>query len=324
MMDVMRKAIYMLSVLCVAALWGGCQRGGGEETAQVTLRFNTRAGSVLTDENAKKGEGMKDLQIVLYRRVNGEYTYYNKYDHVVPEGENGRTTVDLGDVQLGDYLFYVVANGASAGLTVEEGGMTEAALRGHIMRNGAFPAAAPPTSLPMAGSKQVIVNQERVTDSIKVVRAVARLDIELENVTGDEIRVERIPFGAFGADRAYLFGQGGENEVMPDEVTCKEFEIPGRNEVIATGGKANYVYYIYPSAAGAGKYTMGLKIEGRDEYKAQDLLNDRGLPLTEMPRNTVYKIRAVVDVDAITFRGITVDGWETSYSGGDINIGNND
>jgi len=43
-----------------------------------------------------------------------------------------------------------------------------------------------------------------------------------------------------------------------------------------------------------------------------------------MPRNTVYKIRAIVDVDAITFRGITVDGWETSYSGGDINIGNND
>lgn len=325
-MDVMRKAIYMLSVLCVAALWGGCQRGGGEETAQVTLRFNTRAGSALTDENAEEGEGMKDLQIVLYRRVNGVYTYYKKYDHEVPEGETGSTTVDLGDVQLGDYLFYVVANGASAGLTVSEEGMTEeAALRGHIMRNGAFPAAAVPAAgLPMAGSKQVIVNQERVTEKIEVVRAVARLDIELENVTGDEIRVERIPFGAFGADRAYLFGQGGENEVMPDEVTCKEFEIPGRNEVIATGGKANYVYYIYPSAAGAGKYTMGLKIEGRDEYKAQDLLNDRGLPLTEMPRNTVYKIRAVVDVDAITFRGITVDGWETSYSGGDINIGNND
>ena len=37
MMDVMRKAIYMLSVLCVAALWGGCQRGGGEETADAVV-----------------------------------------------------------------------------------------------------------------------------------------------------------------------------------------------------------------------------------------------------------------------------------------------
>lgn len=323
-MDVMRKAIYMLSVLCVAALWGGCQRGGGEETAQVTLRFNTRAGSALADENAEKDEGMKDLQIVLYRRVNGVYTYYDKYDHVVPEGENGSTTVDLGDIQLGDYLFYVVANGASAGLTVGEEEMAEAALRGHIMRNGAFPAAAVPAAgLPMAGSKQVIVNQERVTEKIEVVRAVARLDIELENVTGDEIRVERIPFGAFGADRAYLFGQGGENEVMPDEVTCKEFEIPGRNEVIATGGKANYVYYIYPSAAGTGAYTMGLET-GSWTYNEVLLKDDQGRDLTAMPRNTVYKINALVDVDAITFRGITVDGWDVSYSGGDINIGNND
>lgn len=322
-MDVMRKAIYMLSVLCVAALWGGCQRGGGEETAQVTLRFNTRAESALADEDVK--EGMKDLQIVLYRRVNGVYTYYKKYDHEVPEGETGSTTVDLGDVQLGDYLFYVVANGASAGLTVGEGGMREDALKGYVMKSGTFPAAAvPPTGLPMAGFGQVTVKGTLNKVTIPVVRAVARLDIELENVTGDEIRVERIPFGAFGADQTYLFGQDEESEVMPGEVKYEVFEITGRDEVIATGGKANYVYYIYPSAAGAGKYTMGLKIKGHTEYEEQDLFNDRGLPLTEMPRNTVYKIRAVVDVDAITFRGITVDGWDVSYSGGDINIGNND
>ena len=323
-MDVMRKAIYMLSVLCVAALGGGCQRGGGEETAQVTLRFNTRADGALADEDAKVGEGMKDLQIVLYRRVNGEYTYYKKYDHVVPEGENGRTTVDLGDVQLGDYLFYVVANGESAGLT-DATGMEEDDLKGYVMKSGAFPAEAVPLAgLPMAGSEPVIVNQERVTKEIKVVRAVARLDIELENVTGSEIRVEHIPFRAFGADQTYLFGQDEESEVMPGGVKYEVFEITGRDEVIATGGKANYVYYIYPSAAGTGKYTMGLKIEGRAEYKAQNLLNDRGLPLREMPRNTVYKIRAVVDVDAITFRGITVDEWDESHAGGDINIGSED
>ena len=319
-MDVMRKAIYMLSVLCVAALWGGCQRGGGEETAQVTLRFNTRAESALAEE----GEGMKDLQIVLYRRVNGVYTYYDKYDHVVPEGETGSTTVDLGDVQLGDYLFYVVANGASAGLTVSEEGIMETILKEHIVTGSTFPAdEIPEAGLPMAGFGQVTVKGTSNNVTIPVVRAVARLDIELENVTGDEIRVERIPFGAFGADRAYLFGQGGENEVMPDEVTCKEFEIPGRNEVIATGGKANYVYYIYPSAAGTGAYTMGLET-GSWTYNEVLLKDDQGRDLTAMPRNTVYKINALVDVDAITFPAITVDGWDVSYSGGDINIGNND
>ena len=269
---------------------------------------------------------MKTLQVVLFRRQGSGYQYYKQYTWNVPDEADGFFEKELDEnIQLGDYMFYVIANGASVGVTVEEG-TTETKLKNHIVNSSNFPTdGQPEDGLPMAGSEQVLVNKERNTVKIEVVRAVARLDIELENVTGDEIRVERIPFGAFGADRAYLFGQGGENEVMPDEVTCKEFEIPGRNEAIATGGKANYVYYIYPSAAGAGKYTMGLKIEGRaDEYKEQNLLNDRGLPLREMPRNTVYKIRAVVDVDAITFRGITVDEWDESHAGGDINIGSED
>lgn len=320
-MDVMRKAIYMLSVLCVAALWGGCQRGGGEETAQVTLRFNTRAGSALADEdeNAKEGEGMKDLQIVLYRRVNGVYTYYDKYDHVVPEGENGSTTVDLGDIQLGDYLFYVVANGASAGLT-DATGMEEDDLKGYVMKSGAFPAEAVPLAgLPMAGSEPVIVNQERVTKEIKVVRAVARLDIELENASGSAMTVQSINLGAFVADQAYLFGQG--NEAMPEGTaySTKAWEVSGS---IADGEKETYSYYLYPSVARADAYTLGLTTNVKD-YDPQPLM-EGSTYLSRMPRNTVYKIRAVVDVDAITFRGITVDGWETSYSGGDINIGNND
>lgn len=318
-MDVMRKAIYMLSVLCVAALWGGCQRGGGEETAQVTLRFNTRAGSALADEYAKEGEGMKDLQIVLYRRVNGVYTYYKKYDHEVPEGETGSTTVDLGDVQLGDYLFYVVANGASAGLT-DATGMEEDDLKGYVMKGGAFPATAvPPTGLPMAGSKRVIVNQERVTERIEVVRAVARLDIELENASGSAMTVRSINLGAFVADQAYLFGQG--NEVMPEGTTCSP-EVRSVSGSIADGKKETYSYYLYPSAAGADAYTLGLTTNVKT-YDPQPLM-EGSTYLSRMPRNTVYKIQAIVDVDAITFRGITVDGWETSYSGGDINIGNND
>ena len=326
MMDVMRKAIYMLSVLCVAALWGGCQRGGGEETAQVTLRFNTRAGSALTDENAEEGEGMKDLQIVLYRRVNGVYTYYKKYDHEVPEGETGSTTVDLGDVQLGDYLFYVVANGASAGLTVGEGGMREDALKGYVMKSGTFPAAAvPQTGLPMAGFERVIVNQERVTKEIKVVRAVARLDIELENASGSAMTVQSINLGAFVANQAYLFG--GTGHEVPANVEYSNKNMPV-NRDISDGGTSTFSFYLYPSEAEAGKYTLGLtaNINNTNKtYTPQPLKDARnGNDLTAMPRNTLYRIHAIVDVDAITFRGITVDGWETSYSGGDINIGNND
>ena len=322
-MDVMRKAIYMLSVLCVAALWGGCQRGGGEETAQVTLRFNTRAGSALTDENAEEGEGMKSLQLVLYRQSGSGYEFYRVYswDETKFAGTDGVFETELeGGIDLGNYMFYAVANGASAGLTVGEGGMREDALKGYVMNGDVFPAEkVPAAGLPMAGSKRVIVNQERVTDSIKVVRAVARLDIELENASGSAMTVQSINLGAFVADQAYLFGQG--NEAMPEGTaySTKAWEVSGS---IADGEKEPYSYYLYPSVARADAYTLGLTTNVKT-YDPQPLM-EGSTYLSRMPRNTVYKIRAIVDVDAITFRGITVDGWETSYSGGDINIGNND
>lgn len=323
MMDVMRKAIYMLSVLCVAALWGGCQRGGGEETAQVTLRFATRAGSALTDENAKKDEGMKSLQLVLYRQSGSGYEFYRVYswDETELAGTDGIFVTELeGGIDLGNYMFYAVANGASAGLTVSEEGMTEDKLKGYVMKGGVFPAeAVPPAGLPMAGSEPVIVNQERVTERIEVVRAVARLDIELENASGSAMTVQSINLGAFVANQAYLFGQG--NEAMPEGTvySTKAWEVSG---TIGNEEKRTFSFYLYPSVAGANAYTLGLNTDMKT-YAPQPLM-EGSTYLSRMPRNTVYKIRAIVDVDAITFRGITVDGWETSYSGGDINIGNND
>lgn len=322
-MDVMRKAIYMLSVLCVAALWGGCQRGGGEETAQVTLRFATRAGSALTDENAKEGEGMKSLQLVLYRQSGSGYEFYRVYswDETKLAGTDGVFETELeGGIDLGNYMFYAVANGASAGLTVSEEGMTEDKLKGYVMKGGVSPAeAVPPAGLPMAGSKRVIVNQERVIERIEVVRAVARLDIELENASGSAMTVQSINLGAFVANQAYLFGQG--NEAMPEGTvySTKAWEVSG---TIGNEEKRTFSFYLYPSVAGANAYTLGLNTDMKT-YAPQPLM-EGSTYLSRMPRNTVYKIRAIVDVDAITFRGITVDGWETSYSGGDINIGNND
>lgn len=326
-MDVMRKAIYMLSVLCVAALWGGCQRGGGEETAQVTLRFNTRAGSALADENAEKDEGMKTLQLVLYRQSGSGYEFYRVYSWNETElaGTDGMFETELeGGIDLGNYMFYAVANGASAGLTVGEGEMKEDALKGYVMEGGAFPAAAVPlTGLPMAGSEPVKVNQERVTKEIKVVRAVARLDIELENASGSAMTVESIDFGKFVANQAYLFG--GTGHEVPANVEYSNKNMPV-NRDISDGGTSTFSFYLYPSEAEAGKYKLGLTANinnTNNTYTPQPLKDARnGNDLTAMPRNTLYRIHAIVDVDAITFRGITVDDWEESYSGGDINIGN--
>lgn len=116
MMDVMRKAIYMLSVLCVAALWCGCQRGGGEEgTAEVTLRFATRAdGTDGTDPNALPNEGIKTLRVILYKAgEDGVYSFYDSFYRTVDARENGivlETFMRIYDVPLGNYRFYVIGN----------------------------------------------------------------------------------------------------------------------------------------------------------------------------------------------------------------------
>ena len=145
----------------------------------------------------------------------------------------------------------------------------------------------------------------------------------MENASGSAITVESIDFGKFVANQAYLFG--GTGHEVPANVEYSNKNMPV-NRDISDGGTSTFSFYLYPSEAEAGKYTLGLtaNINNTNKtYTPQPLKDARnGNDLTAMPRNTLYRIHAIVDVDAITFRGITVDDWEESYSGGDINIGN--
>lgn len=179
--------------------------------------------------------------------------------------------------------------------------------------------------LPMAGvSGEVRVNSKSVSTTIPLYRAVAKLDITLTNETGTSLTVNEINFGAFGADRAFLFKQEGEGNDVSSEATYKTFNFPNLNTTIADGEEENFVFYVYPSNA-SSNYTIGLDAmlgKNPKTYDPVPLLDADGSELTEMPRNMLYEINAVVDVDAIRFRDITVDKWESMWSGGDINIGN--
>lgn len=326
-MNAMKIAIYTLLVLGASVVWGSCQRGGDEDTAQVTLRLATKAGSALDDENATADEGMKDLQIFLYRKVGGTYQYYMKeVVESVPAGENGSYTVDLGEnVQLGEYMFYVIANGASVGMgNVQGEGTTSDEVEQLVIENkGYFPKKAAEITtngLPMAGSKYVkLIRSQAVT--IPLYRAVAKLDITLENASGQTLTVNEINFGAFGANKAFLFGDEKEANV-PEDARYTGISFDGLSRSIGTeegSNTENFTFYVYPSAAGQTAYTMGLVTEQKT-YDSVLLIDTDGSELTEMPRNTLYKINAVVDVDAITFRNITVDEWSYVPSGGNINI----
>lgn len=323
-MNAMKIAIYTLLVLGASVVWGSCQRGGDEDTAQVTLRLATRAVTVTEQKGELGNEGIKTLQIFLYRNEGGTYTFYRKED--VPGVDFGRktVTVKLDDIKLGWYKFYAIANGASVGMESvqqEEGDVATELENLEIEDDGYFPKTAEEITengLPMAGFTDVKVNNKSVSATIDLCRAVAKLDITLKNETGTPLTVNEINFGEFGADKAFLFKQEG-NDVPATEY--KEIPFNGLNKEIGTEGNntANFTFYVYPSAVGKGAYTMGLNTEGK-KYSPVSLLHN-GRELTEMQRNTKYEINAVVDLDGIRFRNITVDDWGYSLAGGDINIG---
>ena len=325
-MNAMKIAIYTLLVLGASVVLGSCQRGGDEDTAQVTLRLATRAATV-TDQYGNLGdEGIKTLQIFLYRNEGGTYTFYRKDDVVENITAGAKTvTVELDDIKLGWYRFYVVANGESVGLESIDENLPENNLKGMVIDNDYFPkkkSEIATNGLPMAGFTDVKVNNKSVSATIDLHRAVAKLDITLTNETGTPLTVNEINFGAFGANKAFLFKQ--ESGDVPSEATYKTFNFPNLDTPIADGEEENFVFYVYPSNA-SSNYTIGLDAvlgENSETYPPVPLLDADGSELTEMPRNTLYKINAVVDVDAIRFRGITVEPWGESHTGGDINIGN--
>ena len=327
-MNAMKIAIYTLLVLGASVVWGSCQRGGDEDTAQVTLRLATRAATVTGEEGELGNEGIKTLQIFLYKQEGGSYAFYRKDVVNVTKTESGTVTVELDDIQLGFYRFYAVANEKSVGLEFNDAKLSENDLKGMViinMDNDYFPKTAEEITengLPMAGFTDVKVNNKSVSATIELYRAVAKLDIALTNETGTPLTVNEINFGAFGADKAFLFKQ--ESGDVPSEATYKTFNFPNLDTPIADGEEENFVFYVYPSNA-SSDYTIGLNAmlgENSKTYPPVPLLDADGSELTEMPRNTLYKINAVVDVDAIRFRGITVEPWGESHTGGDINIGN--
>lgn len=349
-MDVVRKAIYMLSVLCVAALWGGCQRGGGEEgTAEVTLRFATRAdGTDGTDPNALPNEGIKTLRIVLYHE---DGTFYRSEWRSVNSGGDGAvlaTSVRIYDVPLGTYRFYVIANEESIGkeystksaveddlVTVSDG---ERKLL--IKDDGSVPETQGEScfyfpqkakdienhGLPMARMlENVKVEKGMEPVSVTLERAVAKLNVIVQNATANEMVVQQIMFGKFAANLAYLFRRVELD--IPDEVDYAEmlFGDPDKggylNKTIVAFGEESFVFYVYPSSANVGgsssqtAYTIGL-VTAANEYPKQPFVNASGNVLTLMTRNMQYNITVRVSAEA----NITVNWKSTTWDNAPVNV----
>lgn len=336
MMDVMRKAIYMLSVLCVAALWGGCQRGGGEEgTAEVTLRFATRAdGTDGTDPNALPNEDIKTLRVILYKAgEDGVYSFYDSFYRTVDASENGivlETSMRIYDVPLGNYRFYVIGNEESVGKKYD----TETAVEANLVQSSGggmklqvldesrtyFPkteAGIADKGLPMAGAVQVTVEKGMDDVEVELQRAVAKVKLTVSNATDVPMTVEQIRFGSFAADRCYLFGETDLDVSEETNYVGMLFGDPDKggllNITVGAFSDADFVCYVYPSAAGGTEtstaYTLGLKLAGEDWKGNQPFVTTGGNVLRQLERNKQLNINARVSANASITINWSVTTW---------------
>ena len=319
-MDVVRKAIYMLSVLCVATLWGGCQRGGGEEgTAEVTLRFATRAdGTDGTDPNALPNEGIKTLRVIVWDE-NSNAVFRNEKRNYSNEGQPLlEKEVKIYDLPLGTYTFYLIANeeslekeytnenlvfeevnGVKKLLVVDEDNTYFPKLADGISDNG----------LPMAGkSKEIEITKDSHALEVTLERAVAKVKVNITNLTGKEIVVNKLSFGNFIADRLYLFRTVSLDipegaQYSPLIIGEKE---PLNLSVPANGGSKEVVWYTYPSFAWSpdsnpdnSPYTLGISTAGNHEgYLPTHFVGANERPLNSLQRNVQLNINVSISAEA--------------------------
>ncbi len=327
-----RIGIYMLLAAGMTALWGSCQRDDSPvgETAEVTLRFATRAGGDGTlDPNALPNEGIKTLRVILAK--DGEIFRVDRLRDF--SGETSpvlEREVKVYDVPLGNITFYVIANEGSIG---KEYDTPEAIREDFVEVDGTqklllkdesrsfFPQMAGDIAkkgLPMAGMANVEIAESTEAIGITLERAVAKLNLTVENALSEEINVTGIHFGAFASDRIYLYRT--LNLDMPAETKYATMKFDtGIN--IPAGENGNFVCYVYPSRAprvdGRSSYSLRIETEG-GVYGGTDgsLITDNQGVLTQIVRNTQLNIRAIINKDAT----VTIDYVVTDWTPESVNV----
>ena len=158
-----------------------------------------------------------------------------------------------------------------------------------------------------------------------MVGAAAKLKIEMVNELTRPITVNEMSFGAFMADRFYLFQDGnldvpGDAEYSGRSYGSQENEAERLNIVIGGGESRTLVLYIYPSYAWKDEsedspYTIGFRTPNA-LYPLKAFIGG-GASRNSIARNTQVRIRAVLHTDANLVLDFRVEDWAEP---GDITV----
>ena len=165
------------------------------------------------------------------------------------------------------------------------------------------------TGLPMSYKNDAVVltteTNQALTFAMK--RAVVKLHTKFQN-EGLETTVNKISFGAFQADKGYLFEQG-DGKIVPDDVSYTPYTTLGGYSLrINAGEEKSASFYQLPSDATDGNYTMSF-IHNQKNFGPASLMQQ------SIDRNTQLDIMITLKTDRIIFSVPKVNPWESATGG---------
>lgn len=241
--------------------------------------------------------------------------------------ELGTGGITIDSVPVGPVQMYVIANEKSLGKEYDSLAKLQADLvtvegkrkvlvwdtdRNFFPKRGSeFPVEGLPmewmnTSLtinPPSGTPQVI--------DVNLVRAVAKLNIKMNNALSTPITIQEMYFGNFFGNSLYLFHESGLD--VPDGTNYDGKTYEDLNIVINGNESENLSLYIYPSFAwkkdtDTSPYTIGFKT-ATTRYNPLAFVDNYGA-LNSIARNTQVNISATLRTNAIINIEFEVVSWE--------------
>lgn len=320
----------LLAACLLSATFAGCTREADEAVTDehtATIRLDIpmlEATTRITTPTKEQESKINTLRVII--ESEGATTINQAFTADALTG--GSITID--NVPVGQVEMYVIANEESLGKDYSDLANLQADIEPetgkvhiHDDERAYFPKRGsatefPATGLPMEWMGNLTIEPPTDTPQefeVNLVRAVAKLNITMNNALSDPITINGMSFGAFFGDCLYLFHEVSLD--VPDDTDYAGMSYTdGINIPIEGNSSETLALYIYPSfawknAAQASPYTIGFTTETGGNYTQQAFVNDYGA-LNSIARNTQVNISATLRTDAHIQINYEVVPWENN------------
>ena len=321
---------YIVALLAACLLSVGMTGCTVEDDGQTTdgrtatIRLNIpmlEATTRITTPTKEHESKINTLRVII--ESEGATTINQKFENLT-----SGSSITIDNVPVGPVQMYVIANEASLGKDYSDLKTLQADIEPetgkvhiHDDERACFPKRGSEMDfdvkgLPMEWMGQLTIDPPTGTPQeieVNLVRAVAKLNITMNNALSDPITINGMSFGAFFGDCLYLFHTN--NLDVPDDTHYAEMSYTENISIPIEGNSSETLaLYIYPSfawknAAQVSPYTIGFTTAAGITYRQQSFVDQWGA-LNSIARNTQVNISATLRTDTHIEIKFKVVPWE--------------